>query len=92
MKLNRDKINYISSLIINDFKKREDIDYKVEPNDVRLEITRIITECLQVEDQADVTTRKTLGSYSNKKLREGTPEWEILYQKHYDEFMAKHGV
>ena len=37
MKISRDKINHISSLLIKDFSKRDELDYKVDLNDLRLE-------------------------------------------------------
>lgn len=90
MKISRDKINHISSLIVRDFKNREEIDYKVELNDVRLEITRVMTEELMKDDKADQLARKIIDSYS-KILREGSPEWEIMHQKHYEEELQKLG-
>ena len=90
MKISRDKINHISSLIVRDFKNREEIDYKVELNDVRLEITRVMTQELMKDDKADQLARKIIDSYS-KNLREGSPEWEIMHQKHYEEELQKLG-
>ena len=90
MKISRDKINHISSLIVRDFKNREEIDYKVELNDVRLEITRVMTQELMKDDKADQLARKMIDSYS-KNLREGSPEWEIMHQKHYEEELQKLG-
>jgi hypothetical protein len=90
MKLSRDKINHISSLIVRDFEKRDDLDYKEDLNDIRLEITRVMTEKLDFEDRAEQEARKTLASYS-KKMHEGSPEWEILFQKHYVENLTKFG-
>lgn len=92
MKLSRDKINHISSLIIKDFAKREDLDYKVDPNELRLVIVKAISDELTVDDQADAEARKILNSYTSKPLREGTPEWEVLYHKHYTECLKKHGL
>ena len=92
MKLSRDKINHISSLIVRDFRKREEIDYKVDLNDVRLEITRVMTHILTIEEQADEAARKILASYTAKPLREGTDEWDILIQKHYEEELTRHGL
>jgi len=89
MKISRDKINHISSLIIRDFKKREELDYKVDLNEVRLEVAGAMLEELQKDDQADIQARKTIDSYA-KKIREGTPEWDVMYNKHYEEFMNKH--
>ena len=92
MKLSRDKINHISKLIVDDFETREELDYKEALNDVRLDIARVITEELKHDDDADEAARKILASYKEKKLREGTEEWEILYQKHYEEQLKKHGI
>jgi hypothetical protein len=92
MKLSRDKVNHISSLIVNDFENREELDYKMDLNDVRLEITRVMTEELKLDERADSEARKTIASYKEKKVREGTPEWDIMYQKHYEEWLRKLGV
>ena len=91
MRISREKINHISKIIIDDLEKREDFDYKAELNDVRLEITHVMNDYLKIEDQADEKARKVCASYS-KKLREGTDEWDILYNKRYEEHLSKHGL
>jgi len=88
MKISREKINHISSLIVRDFAKRDELDYKVDLNDVRLDITRVMTNILQLDDKADAEARRILNTYSNAP-REGSPEWDIMYQKHFDEYMNK---
>jgi uncharacterized protein len=88
MKISRDKINHISSLIVRDFANRDELDYKVDLNDVRLDITRVMTDILQLDDKGDAEARRILNSYSNAP-REGSPEWDIMYQKHFDEYMNK---
>lgn len=91
MKISRDKINYISSLIVKDFAKRDELDYKADLNDLRLDITQTMTEILQLDDKADTEARRIMSTYKNAP-REGSPEWEIMYQKHFDEFMNKQGI
>ena len=91
MRISREKVNHISKIIVNDLEKREEFDYKTELNEVRLEITHVMNEYLKIEDQADESARKICASYS-KKLREGTDEWDILYNKHYEEHLSKHGL
>ena len=88
MKISREKINHISSLIVRDFAKRDELDYKVDLNDIRLDITRVMTDILQLDDKADAEARRIINTYS-KALREGSPEWDIMYQKHFDEYMNK---
>ncbi len=90
MKISRDKINHISSLIVRDFAERDELDYKVDLNDIRLDITRVMTEILQVDDEADAEARKKLNTYSNAP-REGSPEWDIIYLKHFEDYLSKHG-
>ena len=91
MKISREKVNHISSLIVRDLARREEFDYKVDLNDIRLEIARVMLEDLKLDDDADKAARKILDSYANRP-REGSPEWEILYQKHYEEYLKKHGL
>lgn len=91
MRISNDKINHISKLIVNDLEKRDNFDYKTELNDIRLRITKVMKGFLLIEDQADENARKICASYS-KKLREGTDEWDILYNKHYEEYLSKHGI
>ena len=91
MRISNDKINHISKLIINDLEKRDDFDYKTDLNEVRLGIAGVMKSFLKIEDQADEKARKICASYS-RKLREGTDEWDILYNKHYEEYLSKHGL
>ena len=92
MKLNREKVNHISSLLIRDFDKREELDYKIPLNDIRLEIVKVFMEELIIDDEADSAARKILASYTTKKIREGTDEWDVLYKKHYEEHLSKLGL
>ena len=92
MKISRDKANHISSLIVKDFDKIDELDYKIPLNDVRIEIMKIFLDELKIDDQAEVEARKILASYNNKLLREGTSEWDILFEKHYNEYLAKNGL
>ena len=91
MRISNDKVNHISKLIINDLEKRDDFDYKTDLNDVRLGIAKVMKNFIKIEDQADENARKVCASYS-RKLREGTDEWDILYNKHYEEYLFKHGL
>ena len=90
MRISREKVNHISKVIVNDLEKRDDFDYKTELNEVRLEITHVMNGYLKIEDRADENARKVCASYS-RKLREGTDEWDVLYNKHYEEYLSKHG-
>jgi hypothetical protein len=88
MRLSRGKINHLSKLLLQALEEDPQADFLREPNDVRLQMVRIITDELTIEEVVDEEVRRTLVSYS-KKLREGTPEWDVLYNKHYEEEMMR---
>src|SRR5712692_10281904 len=51
MKLSRDKVNDLSHKIVAALRKSRDFRLKRDPNDVRLEMVRLVTELLQAEDK-----------------------------------------
>src|ERR1700740_1249120 len=53
MKLSRDKINDISHKIVAALRKSREFRLKRDPNDVRLELVKGITELLQTEEKVD---------------------------------------
>lgn len=57
---------------------------------VRREIKRTINNELKFGEDIDAEVRKKLQSYT-KKLVEGSPEWDIMYRKFFEEEDAKKG-
>src|SRR5882672_10645897 len=51
MKLSRDKINDLSHKLVAALRKSRDFRLKRDPNDVRLEMVKVITELLQTEER-----------------------------------------
>ena len=47
-------------------------------------------EDLELEDKIDQEVRQTLRSYK-RKIVEGSREWDVMYQKIFEEQMKKHG-
>src|SRR6202790_1604345 len=68
MKLSRDKINDISHKIVAALRKSRDFRLKRDPNDVRLEMVKVITELLQTEEKVDKEARTKIRT----KKREST--------------------
>ena len=56
-----------------------------------MEIIKTMTEILQIDDKADTEARRVMSSYKTPP-REGSPEWDIMYQKHFDEYMNKQRI
>lgn len=87
--MSREKINRISQLIITQLAKSDGVEFLREPNEVRLEVVKLITDELRIDDEIDRHVRATLNSYS-RKIVEGSREWDIMYGKLYDEEFSKH--
>jgi uncharacterized protein len=88
MRLSREKINHLSRIIIKELKDCPNVAFLREDNDVRLRIVKVITDELKVDDAVDTAVRKTLASYT-KKILEGSREWDVMYQKLYEEEMNR---
>lgn len=89
MRLSREKINHLSQMIVKDLQAKGLTNFLREPNDVRLQIVKVITEELKVDDDVDAAVRNTLSSYS-RKIMEGGREWDVMYHKLYEEEWNKH--
>ena len=90
MRLGRSKINHLSHVIIKALEEDPAVELLKDSYLVRLDIVRIITRELKVEEEVDEIARKKLSSYS-RKIQEGSQEWDVLYQKIFEEEMAKRG-
>ncbi len=56
--------------------------------DIRTEVLRTLSDETRVEESIDAEVRKILGSYA-RPAPEGSPEWEILYQKTREEVFRR---
>ncbi|HEX4136998.1 MAG TPA: DUF507 family protein [Bryobacteraceae bacterium] len=92
MKLSRDKINDISHKLVAVLKKSRDLRMKKkDDNDARLEIVKVFTEILQVEERADRAARDKVRSIK-RDISEGSEEWDILQKRYYAEELKKFGI
>jgi hypothetical protein len=91
MKLSRDKVTDISHKIVNALRKARDLRVKKDPNEVRLEIVRSMTELLVAEDKVDRVARQKIRS-QKRDIPEGTEEWDLLHRRYYSEELKKLGI
>jgi hypothetical protein len=91
MKLSRDKINDISHKLVASFRKAREFRLKKDPNDVRLEIVKSMTELLAMEEKVDRAARTKIRS-QKKDIPEGTEEWDLLLRRYYAEELKKFGI
>src|SRR6516225_6621961 len=91
MKLSRDKVNDISHKIVTALRKSREFRLKRDPNDVRLELVKVITELLQTEEKVDRVARTKIRS-QKRDIAEGTEEWDLLHKRYYAEELKKLGI
>ena len=91
MKLSRDKINDLSHKIVAALRKSRDFRLKRDPNDVRLEMVKVITELLQTEERVDKAARTKIRT-QKREIAEGTEEWDLLHRRYYAEELKKLGI
>jgi len=91
MKLSRDKINDISHKIVTSLRKSREFRLKRDPNDVRLELVKVITDLLQTEERVDRAARTKIRS-QKREIAEGTEEWDLLHKRYYAEELKKLGI
>ena len=91
MKLSRDKINDISHKLVTNIRKARQFRLKKDPNEVRLEIVKNMTELLAVEEKVDRAARTKIRS-QKKEIPEGTEEWDLLHRRYYAEELKKLGI
>jgi hypothetical protein len=92
MKLSRDKVTDISHKIVDMLRRSRELRLKQkDPNNVRLEIVRGMTEILLVEEKVDRNARQKIRS-QKKEIPEGTEEWDLLHRRYYSEELKKLGI
>jgi hypothetical protein len=88
MSLSRQRINHLSQLIVKHLQKSATIRFLKPENDVRLQVVKTLTDELKIEEVIDTEVRRKLASYS-RKIIEGNREWDVMYQKFYEQEMKK---
>ncbi len=91
MKLSREKINHLTNLVVKDMEECEDVDFLVEPQDLRMNVLRAISNELIIDDEIEEEVRRVLSTYSSR-LVEGSRDWEILFNKHYEQEAKRRGI
>ena len=88
MSLSRQKINHLSQLIVKALQKAGHVTLLKPENDVRLQIVKTLTDELRIEEIVDAEVRRKLSSYA-RKIIEGNREWDVMYQKFYEQEMKR---
>jgi uncharacterized protein len=91
MRLSDDKIAHLSHMVFDALVKSGAASVP-DKDDARSrrELKQAIAKSLKKEEELEETVRAKVLSYS-RKVMEGSQEWDILFQKHYQEELKKRG-
>ena len=90
VKLSREKINYLSRIIMEAVFENDKVEFLEEPNEIRLSIVKSIENELKLYELLEKKSIKKIES-QKKAIKEGSREWEILFRKYYKDEISKLG-
>ncbi|HEV8335659.1 MAG TPA: DUF507 family protein [Candidatus Polarisedimenticolia bacterium] len=88
MRLSHEKIVHLSHLLLDELLDDDRVDYHGEESEVRQRIVALLKAELEKDDAVQEAIRRKIGS-QKRNVPEGSPEWELLYRKYYEEELAK---
>ena len=91
MKLSHEKIIQISHRVMDAIEALDEVEIFEEPNTIRQEIVKILTDLMHGEEKIDEAANARIGS-QKRTIPEGSGEWEILYRKYYNDELRKLGI
>jgi hypothetical protein len=89
MKLSREKILRLSHLILNNLDADEAVEYFADPQEIRQEIVKMISDEMKADEAIDALVRRKIES-QKRPIVEGSDEWDVLYRKYYEEEVGRH--
>jgi hypothetical protein len=91
MRISREKANRLVKGVFDSLKESEDLVFIEDPQTIRLQIRSLLEHLLNQEENLDKAARQKIES-QKRTILEGTPEWDILYRKYYNEEVRKLGI
>jgi hypothetical protein len=88
VRLSHERCVHLSHLFVNALEDEESVEFLLDPNDIRLRMLQILEAELLKEDELEETIRRKIAS-QKREVPEGSPEWDLLFRKYYDEEMKK---
>jgi hypothetical protein len=90
LKLSRNKVNYLTRLVVDYIENNEEIDYLGDIGDIRLKVFHLIMDELRMYEDIELNSKERI-SAQKKNIPEGSREWEILFRKYSNEELEKLG-
>ena len=90
LKLSKNRVNYLTKLIVDFIEKSDEIDYNDDIGNIRFKIYHFILDELKTFEDIETAARDKIIS-QKKNIPEGSRDWEILFRKYTGEQLDKLG-
>jgi len=91
VRLSRDKMNKVAHVVADKLAEIDGVEFIEDRNTIRMEVRKILEDLLGKEAKIDAAARQKIEN-QKRTIMEGTPEWDILYRKYYNEEVKKLGI
>ncbi len=91
MRLSDDQVSHLTQLIVRALTTDNHVKLKQTTAELHQAIAREFRSEFQQEAAIETEVRQKLASYS-RGIIEGSPEWDVMYKKLYDEARRRHGL
>jgi len=88
LKLSRNKVNCLASLITQHIQRSEELDYMSDIGNIRYNVFHLIMDELRVFEQIEESAKERMRT-QKRNVPEGSREWEILFRKYVMEDLSK---
>lgn len=86
--LSDEKQTHLAHVIVSSLQKIPQVKMTGDTTQILREVKRVLAEQMKAEEDLVQTVRKRLQSYA-RPIPEGSQEWDVLYQKTYEEELRK---
>ena len=88
MRLGHERCVHLSHLLINALEDDDRVEFLRDTNDIRLKALHILESEMAREEELEEGIRRKIAS-QRREIPEGSPEWEVLFRKYYEDEMKK---
>jgi len=84
LRLSHEKMVHLSHVVVKSLAATEGLELTQPANDVRNRILAVLRDELRRDAEIETRVRRKISS-QKRNIPEGSPEWDILYRKYYED-------
>lgn len=88
MPISDEKLSHLTHLIYEGIGRFDGVELVADEEGILRTIKQALQDEFRLDDALDQVVRARLASYS-RKIVEGSPEWDVLYRKSFEEELRK---